>query len=169
MKAHQALLVRSGTLRGIKGSPASSCGECSMCCDWRGVSELRKPPYSLCKNINSNGAGCSIYLARPQSCKAYQCLWLSTQTGKEPLPLSLRPDKSGVIVEVADEQRLQLTQVVVDPQRIDAWRQPGIARLLGVIAVLGRPLVIMTSEQRVLYSNTPVVIPDEQVEHEYCR
>nr|WP_295078221.1 hypothetical protein [uncultured Roseateles sp.] len=77
--------------------------------------------------------------------------------------MSLRPDKSGVIVEVADEQRLQLTQVVVDPQRIDAWRQPGIARLLGVIAVLGRPMVIMTSEQRVLYSNTPVVIPDEKL------
>ncbi len=124
---------------------------------------MRKPPYSLCKNINSAGAGCSIYPARPPSCKAYQCLWLSTQKGKEPLPLSLRPDKSGVIVEVADEQRLQLTQVVVDPQRIDAWRQPGIARLLGVIAVLGRPMVIMTSEQRVLYSNTPVVIPDEKL------
>jgi len=78
------------------------------------------------------------------------------------MSLAMRPDRSGVIVEVADGQRLHLTQVIVDPQRIDAWRNPAVAELLGVIAVLGRPLVIFTSEQRVLYANTPVVIEGDE-------
>lgn len=69
-----------------------SCGECTACCTVIGVEELKKDPYTKCEHLKEN---CSIYEERPNSCKIFECLYLSGNL------LSLdernRPDKLGVI------------------------------------------------------------------------
>jgi hypothetical protein len=74
------------------------------------ISEIRKPVCVDCKhlepvqfvNIPSGTAigkfkGCSIYEARPQACRDFDCIWLQSQTRDKPLSRHLRPDKCGVM------------------------------------------------------------------------
>ena len=69
-----------------------SCGECTLCCTAMGVPELSKPHYERCSKL---GPRCTIYSARPKSCRAFECLWL--QGLGEP---EHRPDHSGLVLAV---------------------------------------------------------------------
>jgi hypothetical protein len=73
-----------------------SCGGCTACCYTHSVKEgaVTTGFYDLCTHC-TEGVGCAIYEARPLSCQVYQCLWRSGS-----LPDELRPDKSGIILDV---------------------------------------------------------------------
>lgn len=64
------------------------CGSCSLCCKMMAVKELEKPPETWCTHARK-GRGCSIYAERPESCRVFECVWLSS----EKQPPSLRPDR----------------------------------------------------------------------------
>lgn len=72
-----------------------SCGigtdACSACCHTFAVEEIDKLRHTSCANRMSNG-GCGIYASRPESCRQFQCAWLSGE-----LETSERPDQSGFI------------------------------------------------------------------------
>lgn len=69
-----------------------TCGECTACCTLAYVPELDKPENVTCKNCVN---GCSIYTSRPTSCVTYECEWLKGSMSED-----MRPDKSGVMIEV---------------------------------------------------------------------
>lgn len=70
------------------------CGECMVCCEHLSINapNLSKPADVLCDNCIVD-KGCQIYETRPNVCRTWHCLWRRIPE----LPLSLRPDKSGVI------------------------------------------------------------------------
>jgi len=68
-----------------------ACGDCTACCTAIGVEELGKPYACPCHHLC--GKGCGIYKDRPESCKAFGCLWLDGWAGP-----AMRPDKSGIIL-----------------------------------------------------------------------
>lgn len=69
-----------------------TCGECSACCTTLAVGELKKDRGERCKHLAKAG-GCSIYDTKPESCKAYRCMWLDGAITSE----EARPDKYGVL------------------------------------------------------------------------
>lgn len=132
----------------------NKCGQCSLCCNLRGVRELRKRPFSPCPKCERSG--CSEYAVRPRSCSEYQCLWLQLeQSGTHRLHPSLRPDKCGVVIEQIEG--VEGYQLVVDPLRPNAWRSPKILRIVATMSDLGMPYIVLTSQMRVLLSNARVV------------
>lgn len=58
-----------------------------------------KPAYETCQHCSS--AGCGIYDNRPEPCSGFQCLWLaSQQVPALALPAAMRPDRSGVAIDL---------------------------------------------------------------------
>src|SRR5688572_864498 len=70
------------------------CGECTACCDVIGVSELGKPYYARCQHLAGN---CSIYHARPDTCRKYRCAWHRGFLGES---LERRPDRCGLLLDL---------------------------------------------------------------------
>lgn len=76
--------------------PGRECGGCTVCCIVLNIDSpgLQKPAGMVCPNCT--GAGCAIHASRPQVCRAYHCLWRSSEN----LGPDWRPDLSGVLVEL---------------------------------------------------------------------
>jgi len=70
-----------------------TCGECAACCYIPAVPSLAKPAYELCRH--SSKGGCRIYAERPQECRDYSCLWLSSELGEA----TDRPDRIGIVFD----------------------------------------------------------------------
>jgi hypothetical protein len=70
-----------------------TCGGCTMCCKSTAVSELNKPMGVWCPHVEK-GRGCSIYERRPQSCRSFNCAWLTSPQ----MPDYWKPDKSKLVV-----------------------------------------------------------------------
>lgn len=68
----------------------SECGECMACCTMLPIDAINKPANKQCWHCDN---GCAIYDSKPQTCNDYECAYYQ---GKN-LPLSLRPDKCGII------------------------------------------------------------------------
>ena len=99
---------------GVRSQP-KPCGGCTVCCKVLGIGEAGKEPGILCSLALPRG-GCGVHTRRPQNCADYQCLW----TWAEPLDASWRPDVAGFLLnQRPDPAELE---VVVDPDRPDAWR-----------------------------------------------
>ena len=67
------------------------CGECTLCCTVTRVPELDKAEMVTCHHCVN---GCTIYGARPESCRTFQCEWLRGELGKW-----MRPDKINIVME----------------------------------------------------------------------
>lgn len=123
----------SGTPPSVAGP---RCGACIMCCITTDVPELAKPSWTLCQHCT--GTGCGVYASRPASCRAFECGWY-----REPrLPDELRPDRSGVMVEILDGTDVVLA--VVDRQRPEAWQAPLVTRWLRYLVDAGHPVIVTT-------------------------
>ena len=78
-----------------------SCGGCTLCCTLVPVDSaaLKKPAFTPCKHLRDMllvaGPGCGIYETRPDACRAWSCVWLTSPD----LPPELRPDRCGVVVD----------------------------------------------------------------------
>jgi hypothetical protein len=77
-----------------RSSNGRQCGECTACCTVLAVTELGKPMRWACDHLGC--AGCRVYGERPQSCRAFDCLWLRGGVGPDE---SFRPDRLGVIFD----------------------------------------------------------------------
>ncbi len=84
------------------------CGDCQACCEWVAVREFMKPEREKCKHQCANG--CSIYESRPNECKQYHCSWLAYE---EYIPLSFRPDVTGLFMESIELHALNGERLLV--------------------------------------------------------
>jgi uncharacterized protein len=119
-----------------------TCGDCTMCCKIMKVDdvELQKPANKWCDHCTKSG--CAIYESRPQSCRNFNCLWLSG-AGDE----SIRPDKSKVVMGANRDGKIVF---YVDPSRPDAWRKPFFQKILNGLT---RAYVVI-GERRIVISGT---------------
>lgn len=104
-----------------------------------GVHELDKPVNTRCPHCEM-GVGCTIYETRPQSCRAFECVWLQTQRGTTPLARELRPDATRVVMSTANGGEAIVLNVA--PDRADAWQRGAMGKLVremladGVVVLL---------------------------------
>lgn len=70
----------------------NECGECTFCCTYCFVPELKKPSGIKCEQCGIDS--CLNYKNRPFSCAEFKCAFL--QGGKN---VALRPDNCGVMFE----------------------------------------------------------------------
>jgi hypothetical protein len=80
-----------------------------------GVKDLGKQPNVWCVHVKP-GRGCGIYETRPESCRSFSCLWLSTPSAPE----ALRPDKIKGVSIVSHDGR---QNVIL----LEAPEYPGLA------------------------------------------
>lgn len=119
------------------------CGSCVLCCKLPPIDEspllgegaFVKPANTWCKSCTI-GVGCNVYAARPQSCVAYECVWLSNP---ELVPEELRPDKSKVIIEPSVSGGNLVLRV--DPTNKRAWAKFPFS--VWVTAILKRDIPIV--------------------------
>ena len=77
------------------------CDECKSCCYSLKIhhEEIGKPAYQWCNKMTKQG--CSIYPDRPKCCKSWFCFWALGMFGNDK---SLRPDNSGIVVDIDANQ-----------------------------------------------------------------
>ena len=113
----------------VQQTPAATagCDGCTACCRIMGVHELSKPVDTRCTHCTA-GVGCAIYDARPPSCRTFDCVWLQTQRGSNPLARELRPDASRVVMSTAAGGETIVLNVGRD--RPDAWKRGAMGALV---------------------------------------
>jgi hypothetical protein len=103
-----------------------SCGSCTECCRIVAVPELYKNAGTPCPQCNV-GSGCTIYAERPQSCRDFDCGWLSADyMGPE-----LRPDRCHVVLLLPDRDTIL---ACCDAEVPEAWRAPAVIGMLHLLA-----------------------------------
>jgi hypothetical protein len=93
-----------------------ACDGCTLCCKMLAISELQKPMGTWCVHT-LKGKGCGAYETRPGSCRAFECLWLSTAD----MPDHWRPDRCKMVV--AGDPSGTVISVLVDAAYPDAWKK----------------------------------------------
>lgn len=109
------------------------CGDCKECCTVVGVTEIEKPSDTPCPNICRKG--CSIYKDRPESCRAFQCLWTQGLGSHKH-----RPDKSGVVGWVEDETNFG-TAIILSESRKNAFDRHEGRELVHDAVKIGFPVL----------------------------
>jgi hypothetical protein len=90
------------------------CGPCQLCCKLMPIAETGKAAGVKCPQQRFR-KGCAIYGTRPNSCRYWECGWLT-----EPLLADLsRPDIAGYVVDMTADF---LTAQVGDPERIERFK-----------------------------------------------
>lgn len=74
------------------------CGTCRACCIHLEIDDFAKPAGTPCLHLRKrNGTdGCTIYEARPATCRGFTCLWAAGKFDAK----SWRPDRCGVLAHV---------------------------------------------------------------------
>jgi hypothetical protein len=103
-----------------------ACDGCTACCHVFVVPELDKPGYAPCRHLtapaNPEGqpdreeqsaqpeqpAGCGIHADRPRVCRDFVCAYAMGLLGDS---VSRRPDRSGLLMQLAPPHRLQVWEV----------------------------------------------------------
>lgn len=121
----------------------SGCGSCTLCCKVMEVPELEKDAGAWCTHCDKRN-GCTVYDARPISCRVFDCIWLQSQKreDEDPMPAELRPDRSHVVLTTGDNDATALV-AFVDPQYPDAWQQSVMGRFLRRLIDAKRPVVVI--------------------------
>ena len=96
--------------------PGRACGTCTMCCKVAAVEEIAKPIGAWCPHC-VHKSGCSIYAARPASCRTFYCQWmLAKGLGPE-----WKPERAKfALIKSAGGTHLT---ALVDPGFPSAWRR----------------------------------------------
>lgn len=86
-----------------------SCAGCTLCCKLPAIPEIAKPLQTWCKDC-AIGTGCRIYETRPNTCRKFECVYLtSPQLGEHWRPVTSHmvithlPHVNRVVVHVDDE------------------------------------------------------------------
>jgi hypothetical protein len=119
------------------------CGDCRACCYVKQVEAIGKPEFTMCNHAEEGKRGCSIYAKRPQSCKDYFCGYRYGLIGDGEL---LRPDKSGLLFDVAEHPPPGIMMLAVREVYPDAIEKS--MGLLNQIAALGHVLYLCQGERR---------------------
>jgi hypothetical protein len=132
-----------------------SCGSCSMCCRLLDVPEVKQRD-KWCPHCRPGRGGCSIYETRPQTCRAYTCMWLLGLFGDEWFPA-----KSKIVVDfniIEDEVCLRIH---VDPTTPERWREePFLSGIRKIAAELGHKAYVCIGTKTWLVVPNPMETPD---------
>lgn len=83
------------------------CGSCTACCTWL-IGDAYGHSFGNGKSCKFlSGDGCSVYKARPKCCEKYYCAW-----AQELIDDTLKPDESGVLVSVENNENGQYLKVL---------------------------------------------------------
>lgn len=83
------------------------------------IDEIDKPAGAWCPHFKPGG-GCAIHGAHPQTCRAFQCMWILSPT----MPDAVRPDRCKVVLTIDyGGARIVARADPADPQ---AWRREPI-------------------------------------------
>lgn len=129
----------------------NKCGTCTLCCKLLRIPELDKPVNKWCNLVQLGKPpdykrGCSIYETRPESCRVYECAYLTYLQTAEPLPEYCRPDNLHIVFSAAAS--LKFITAHVDPTYPDAWKTPRTRALIDTFVEEIRPVLIIISEEQ---------------------
>lgn len=129
----------------------SGCSSCALCCKVLEVVDLPTPKpcgqwCSHAKPGRSPGA-CTIYETRPESCSAFECVWLLSQSRPEDvMPEALRPDRChAVLTAVPGESTLV---VHMDPGYPNAWKEGALNQVIKTFMENGGQVALILKETR---------------------
>jgi len=94
-----------------------------MCCKTFTIRELDKPEGKWCQHCDK-GKGCAIYGRRPDACRSFECLWLTSPT----MPDNFRPDKVKIVMSY--KQALGTVTLFLDPVYPRAHKKAHVAKML---------------------------------------
>jgi Fe-S-cluster containining protein len=91
------------------------CGSCTACCTWL-IGNAYGHSFGNGRSCKFLCEGdCSVYKARPKTCEGYFCAW-----AQELIDEDYRPDKSGVLVSVEQNENGQYLKVLtIDKNKIN--------------------------------------------------
>jgi hypothetical protein len=124
--------------------PDRHCNACSLCCRLFYIEPLQKPANEWCSHCKPGLHGCQIYPDRPQVCRDFHCLWI-TEPG---IADRYRPDLIGLYI--ARSSIPNTLQVLVDPDRPQAWTEDLGKKLLDHLHEMGLHLYILVGDERYL-------------------
>ena len=106
-----------------------TCDTCTACCFTHAVPAIQKRGSEWCRHCEI-GAGCRIYLNRPEQCREFSCLWLQGGWGNElDRPDRLKVVVGGIAVKVGD-RRIRLVQFIeTEAGAIDQDRSTRLIRM----------------------------------------
>src|SRR5690348_14411771 len=130
------------------------CDGCTLCCKLLSVASIEKPSGVWCPHCRSRRE-CGIYEARPQACRNFVCAYLFMPK----LDAGWKPSACHFVLSVESDTEMN---VVVDPNRPDAWRKEPFYRRFKQWARAGAEggaRVLVLIGRRVI-----VVFPDRDVD-----
>lgn len=134
-----------------------SCDACTACCFTHAVAGV-KEGGEWCRHCDV-GAGCRIYLDRPEPCRQFSCLWLQGGWGDE----NDRPDRLKVVVsDIAvplGSRRIRLVQFI--ETEAGAIEQRRVADLIGMFRAKGSAICIARREPSGCYADASYEIPGD--------
>ena len=96
-------------------SKKNTCDGCTLCCKLLEIPELNKPVNEYCSLCKVN-SGCSIYNTRPQSCRDFNCLYITHN-----LTERLKPKNCHVVFEKLKDCPVYLALIDPDyPQALES-------------------------------------------------
>jgi hypothetical protein len=136
---------------------ANLCGTCSLCCKVKSIAELKKPMNTWCSYCDRSH-GCRIHDTpeMPASCKAYTCLWYSTQSFEDAsrrLPLNFRPDHTKVVVDVPGNLANPAAIFWIDPSYPGAMRSEENQFLVRTLALEHAVIEARGNKRKILAIN----------------
>jgi len=122
----------------VERTTGRSCSGCTLCCKLSGIPELQKPPLQWCSHCDPR-SGCTVYAARPQSCREFICAWRAGYG-----PEAMKPSKVRLFaaMEALPDGQGNLWHFDVDGARPDAWREPLVLDFIRTVQATGDPVII---------------------------
>lgn len=114
------------------------CGPCTACCTALSVHEIGKGEFVRCKHLRAGRGGCQIYAERPSPCREWACAWMMGFG-----PASARPDKTGVIVDIAHSDPLGMYMIKLYETRAGAIDSPIVVGLIEAMLAHGPDAVVV--------------------------
>lgn len=116
--------------------PGRECGSCNACCISLTIDDegLQKPQGYRCPHAADDNS-CTIYQARPQSCRSFFCGWRLLKWVREPM----RPDRSHVLIQLQREKPRGSFGVVIQMLDSSALQAEGLLETVAAAVAAGIP------------------------------
>jgi Fe-S-cluster containining protein len=133
-----------------------ACGDCTLCCKVAAVEDFGKPNGAWCPHC-AKGKRCTIYEARPQSCRDFYCQWM--------LEKSLGPEWKPDTAKFAMVRARGRLTALVDPGFPSAWRRsPYYENLQRWSEETRRRLPAIYIVDVLIGARSIVILPDREVD-----
>ncbi len=135
--------------RKLAGARISYCRSCTLCCTLPTIEALNKPAYQPCCHLKDSGCALFGHEARPQTCIAYTCAYLSKRLG-ETIALEgthdvPHPSDCGAYFHIHtthNQTHEKTIFVFVDPAKPERWKQSRLIDIFRLALTQGISLFI---------------------------